>query len=124
MTEEQIRERTGQILEAYQGLTGLEIVPSVAEFLQMRAAAVEELEALPTPAPARKQPRMSTCKKDETGEKPISVAAKPQRPSPVIRLAQGGSPESDVESDMGPFDEPAAGQSAFEILRRVQDPWN
>ena len=146
MTEAEIREKTREILEAYQALTGEDIVPDITEFLHLRKSAIDELSAArgrasrraaalqnplqPEPvgnsvaSPAKKAGQ----KKEKTGQAP-DPAPRPVQPEPGA-MAAGRAGRKTAEKENGPYkppmgEEPAQqAMSDFDILRGIKDPWN
>ena len=118
MEERDIRGQTENILGAYRSLTGIDAIPSIQEFLQIRSAAVTELtsirqesrteEALsrPAPLPPAKKERQHTAGKSTHISQPHTAA-------PHVEPAIAG--ETEV---------PEKPKSDFEILRSMKDSWN
>ena len=110
MTEAEIREKTREILEAYQALTGEDIVPDITEFLHLRKSAIDELSAArgrasrraaalqnplqPEPvgnsvaSPAKKAGQ----KKEKTGQAPEPRAPFSRNRAPWLRAGRGERP--------------------------------
>ena len=122
MREEEIRERTGLLLEAYRDLTGDMAVPGIPDFLLLRSTAINELclfnrkkedikeiregrEALAT-RPVKKEADNS-CSEKNAPEK-----------TEGIRLVSGGTA---LQAEEAGEEEP---ESDFDILRKIKDPWN
>ena len=119
MREEEIRERTGLLLDAYRDLNGDMAVPGIPDFLLLRTSAINEMglfnrkkndkkesregrEALAT-RPVKKEADNSCAEKNVPGK------------TEGIRLVSGGTAMKAVEE---------APESDFDILRKIKDPWN
>ena len=122
MREEEIRERTGLLLEAYRDLTGDMAVPGIPDFLRLRSSAINELGLFNRKKLDKKEIRegsealaMRSVKKEadkSNAEKSLPGKAEGIRSvsgdaALQVKEAGGEEPESD-----------------FDILRRIKDPWN
>ena len=122
MREEEIRERTGILLDAYRDLTGDMAVPGIPDFLLLRSSAINEMglfnrkkedkkeiregrEALAT-RPVKKEADNSSAEKNVPGK------------TEGIRLVSGGTA---LQAEEAGEEEP---ESDFDILRKIKDPWN
>lgn len=125
MREEEIRERTALLLDAYRELTGDTCVPGIPDFLELRKAALEELGL---PAVAEKSPEIVRKAPAARSERPRTAARQPERKkvSAEIKARQDETPAAKVvnmpaREEEFPDEVP---RSDFDILRSIVDPWN
>jgi hypothetical protein len=120
--EEQIRERTVLLLEAYRDLTGDMAVPGIPDFLLLRSSAINELGLLNRKKVDKKEIRegsealaMRPVKKEV--DKSSAEKSLPGK-TEGIRLVSGDAalPEEDAGEEVS--------ESDFDILRKIKDPWN
>lgn len=127
MTEQEIREQTRLIMDAYMELTGDPSGPSIPEFLQLRAAAITELGAVrPSTGKRRAEPAYGRGRNAERETLRPVPAVPPDRPekagSVPAASAQTIKPQT-IQPETRPA-EPEASRSDFDILRAIKDPWN
>lgn len=125
ISENNIRERSRALLDAYTELTGCGATPSIDGFLAIRAAAVSEISAGIGGAAAQ---QTRTTREPS----PIETIPQPDAKSTIEVPQAGGSgaevrrtewveiPDTDTDTDIVN----SAPLSAFEILRNASDPWN
>lgn len=121
MDEQDIRGHTENILDAYRSLTGLDVIPSIKEFLQVRSAAIAELSS-------RKTDRGDKTTLRRQAQEHMPVKTK----KPASERADGGNPPSSGgPSPVAAYGQPAepsgSGErqkSEFDILRSMRDSWN
>ena len=127
MTEQEIREQTRLIMDAYRELTDDPSGPSIPEFLQLRAAAITELGS--ARSSAGKRPAEPAYDRGRNAEREIPrpvPAAPPDRTERTGNVLAAGAqtikpqiiqPETQTAG-------PEASRSDFDILRAIKDPWN
>ena len=122
MDEQDIRGHTENILDAYRSLTGIDVIPSIKEFLPIRPAAITELGSRKTGGEDK-----TTSRRQVQEHLPVKTK------KPASERAGGGNPPSGG----GLFPSPAAAhqpaepsgsgerqKSEFDILRSMRDSWN
>lgn len=127
MTEQEIRDRTMLLMDAYRELTDDHCEPTIPEFLQLRAAAIGELRASPAaakqrcsepgPASAPQKPRKTAEEKKAPPTKEVSEHAVRMQ---TVKTQAPPQPAMQTVPETGQ-EEP---ESEFDILRRIKDPWN
>lgn len=123
MDEQDIRGHTENILDAYRSLTGIDVIPSIKEFLQIRSAAITELGS-------RKTDREDKTTSRRQAQEHLPVKTK----KPASERAGGGSPPSASRPSpppaaahgqpAGPSGSGEGQKSEFDILRSMRDSWN
>lgn len=127
MSEEEIRERTALLLDAYRELTGDDEAPGLPEFLQLRKAALEELGI---PAGAEKTRKVREAPKARAEKpKPASGQAVRKNTAAVRKERAEGTPGAKVvnmpaRQEEFPAEQEEKPKSDFDILRSIVDPWN
>lgn len=123
MDEQDIRGHTENILDAYRSLTGIDVIPSIKEFLQIRSAAIAELGSRKTDrgdkTAFRRQAQEHTPAKTK---KPASERAGGGNPP-----SGGGPSPSPAAASRQPAEPSGSGErqkSEFDILRSMRDSWN
>ena len=134
--ESKVRDKTGDILDAYLELTGFCGELGISDFLLIRKEAIDELKTQNLSArsvkylPAKRAETVNTAagrsqarapeRKEPEDKKPVQVPAKPS-----FHVIEGSAvktpepqPEAEETSDQAP--EP----DDYEILRQMEDPWN
>lgn len=127
MTEQEIREQTRLIMDAYMELTGDPSGPSIPEFLQIRAAAITELGAArPSTGKRRAEPVYGRGRNAERETLRPVPAAPPDRPERTGSVPAAGAqtikPQA-IQPETRPAEQEAS-RSDFDILRALKDPWN
>jgi hypothetical protein len=121
MDEQDIRGHTKNILDAYRSLTGIDVIPSIKEFLQVRSAAIAELSS-------RKTDRENKTTLRRQAQEHMPVKTK----KPASERAGGGNPPSGgcpspAVAHGQPAEPSGSGErqkSEFDILRSMKDSWN
>ena len=132
MTEQEIRSRTQEILEAYRALTGDMRMLSIKDFVTLRKEAINEGPSL-TFTGYTAQPLQSNIPSAsmDTTVKEIQVMRRPaaaQKPAPAQEMVPAeeslpwSSPEDRPEQGEGP--ETPRAMRDFERLRAAGDPYN
>ena len=108
--EERIKEKTSSLFQSYLELTGFSGNLSISDFLVLRKEAMEEVRKEDILCKNKREDR-----KEESGERTISSAnsGHPDHPMPKTSASV---PDSDSEENKEEDD--------YEILRRMEDPWN
>jgi hypothetical protein len=130
--EDMIRDRTAVILDAYWELTGMESVPDIKEFLQLRKEAIKELRipasgpVVRTSGPQRHEEALHTRKEESAYQQPPAERKPVERPVEKRPAERKPVEEAPVQTaDMQEEEpEPQEELSDFDILRRIKDPWN
>lgn len=151
MTENEIRRQTSVIMDAYFALSGTDDAPDIKSFIALRKEAIKELErgtakkkngrpvkphfedegasytdaepaaagrssesAAKKPAGFRKTVKLTepTAAERKTEEKREAAAGKEQESAGAAKQAQAAEDTGELEP------------SAFDILRKIRDPWN
>lgn len=128
MQETEIRQKTEEILEAYEALTGTSAVPSIAEFLDIRKTALEELgrQRKPRTQTAKPEEKTMTANPVSAGEQgrvpfqPSDIQIRRSDKSKVRTIARHPAAEGEKTSSENAAD----AMSDFEILHTLADPWN
>lgn len=128
MTENEIRNKTNELLEAYRGITGSEFVPEVKEYILLRKQAIAELSGNIAVNRNRIVPAAGTKKEPE---RPVPEPAAEKikyiedTPAEKRRLPEPANTMPEPSVIPGPSAGPIKnGLSEFEILRGIKDPWN
>ena len=122
MREEEIRERTGVLLDAYRDLTGDMAVPGIPDFLLLRTSAINEMGLFDRKKEDKKEIRDGRKAAAPGGVKKEADKSCAEKRVPGktegIRLVSGGTamPEEDAGEEVP--------ESDFDILRKIKDPWN
>lgn len=128
MTENEIRNKTNELLEAYRFIAGGDFVPGVKEYILLRKEAIAEMSGYISTSPKKPVPVTST-RKQPTRPVPEPVI-KEKAHTPDIQAKKGRQPEpAHMISEPSVLPEPPAGQakkepSEFEILQGIKDSWN
>ena len=122
MREEEIRERTGLLLDAYRDLTGDMAVPGIPDFLLLRSSAINEMGLFNRKKEDRKEIRDGREAAAPGGVKKEADESFAEKRLPGktegIRLVSGGTALQAEEAGE------EAPESDFDILRKIKDPWN
>ena len=123
VNENVIRSQTASILEAYHLLTGGSAIPSVAEFLEIRRQAEEEL------CKGFAAGQKTSLPKEEPAAVPVKRAetVKTVKPDPSVKARHVAkkTDETPVVREEAELDEEASEPvNDFDILRSLADPWN
>lgn len=142
MREEHIRQQTQAILDAYSEMAGGLPCPTIAEFLELRRQAEEELRrglgqsvvsaakvpiedtTLKTIEPAAVRPPAARHTEEPPVRQPApAVKARKPREAPITCMAMVPRVEEPEEKEDSQDTQEAA-VSDFELLRNLADPWN
>ena len=126
MTEAQIREKTVLLYNAYEELTGADILLGVGEFLAMRKAAVEEMRTIGS-GKGHIQTHQTTSKPSQAAVQPPETQAQANvfqmkkektedASEPLIQIKRAERVEKPKKADKP--------MSDFDVLRAAGDPWN
>ena len=132
MTENEIRNKTNELLETYRSITDSEFVPEVKDYILLRKQAIAELSGniavnkkriVPAAGtkkePGRPVPEPAAEKRKYIEDTPAEKRRPPEpantMPEPsVIPGSPAGPPAGPIENEL----------SEFEILRGIKDSWN
>lgn len=133
MTEQEIRQQTQIIWEAYIFLMGDADIPEVniTDFLKIRERAIQELMVLPTPIQKKTAKDTPPAKKAAPGavSQAVTIKRKEEKqqaakssgftPVPSAGTAKAGYPSHENTTSSKKEE-----LSEYEILRRIEDKWN
>lgn len=125
--EERIKEKTSSLFQSYLELTGFSGNLSISDFLVLRKEAMEEVRKEDILCKNRKKDREE--EKKENRERAISSAntGHSDRPVPKTPVSVISSIETSTQSSASlpdPDSEENKEEDDYEILRRMEDPWN
>ncbi len=128
MTENEIRNKTNELLEAYRFIAGGDFVPEVKEYILLRKQAIAELSGNISVNRNRIVPAVGT-KKEPGRPVPEPTAEKRKyiedTPTEKRRLPEPANTMPELYVIPGPPAVPIKKElSEFEILRGIKDSWN
>ena len=136
MTENEIREKTKDLLLAYQDLTGMNMIPDIDSFLKLRSQAVSELQIRPgmIMGTVKIENKRRDEEYDEHYRKSFSVVqadasterktAQEKQPDPDQGQHLQKPMNDEYIQETGLEELNAITGSDYDILRSIKDPWN
>ena len=123
MDEKRVRKTTGALLAAYQDLVGSSYSPTIQEFLLLRGQAIKEAgftRTSPVSEGFGYQNKEEQAPKDEPDPADRKERVHPSFPPTAQQEERRREPSFPIPSN-APEGEAV---SNYDLLRRIQDPWN